>query len=166
VVIDRDGFRPNVGIIICNDHGKVFWARRIGGKDAWQFPQGGIDAGETPEQALYRELLEEVGLQSEHVELLGQTERWLRYHLPRQFVRRSRGRPCVGQKQKWFLLRLIAPESEIRLNATGKPEFDHWEWVDYWHPIDQVIHFKREVYRLAMQELASRAPVSVGLIQD
>lgn len=165
-MIDRDGFRPNVGIIICNDHGKVFWARRIGGKDAWQFPQGGIDAGETPEQALYRELLEEVGLQSEHVELLGQTERWLRYHLPRQFVRRSRGRPCVGQKQKWFLLRLIAPESEIRLNTTGKPEFDHWEWVDYWHPIDQVIHFKREVYRLAMQELASRAPVSVGLIQD
>ena len=165
-MIDRDGFRPNVGIIICNDHGKVFWARRIGGKDAWQFPQGGIDAGETPEQALYRELLEEVGLQSEHVELLGQTERWLRYHLPRQFVRRSRGRPCVGQKQKGFLLRLIAPESEIRLNATGKPEFDHWEWVDYWHPIDQVIHFKREVYRLAMQELASRAPVGVGLIQD
>ena len=165
-MIDRDGFRPNVGIIICNDHGKVFWARRIGGKDAWQFPQGGIDAGETPEQALYRELLEEVGLQSEHVELLGQTERWLRYHLPRQFVRRSRGRPCVGQKQKWFLLRLIAPESEISLNATGKPEFDHWEWVDYWHPIDQVIHFKREVYRLAMQELASRAPVGVGLIQD
>lgn len=165
-MIDRDGFRPNVGIIICNDHGKVFWARRIGGKDAWQFPQGGIDAGETPEQALYRELLEEVGLQSEHVELLGQTERWLRYHLPRQFVRRNRGRPCVGQKQKWFLLRLIAPESEIRLNATGKPEFDHWEWVDYWHPIDQVIHFKREVYRLAMQELASRAPMGAGLLQD
>jgi putative (di)nucleoside polyphosphate hydrolase len=165
-VIDEDGFRPNVGIIICNGDGKVFWARRVGGKDAWQFPQGGIDAGESPEQALFRELYEEVGLRAHQVEVLGETNRWLRYHLPRQYWRKGPGPRCVGQKQKWFLLRLRVPDGEIQLDAHGTPEFDHWEWVDYWHPIDRVIHFKRQVYRLAMQELAPVAPSGVGIKQE
>jgi len=165
-VIDEDGFRPNVGIIICNGDGKVFWARRVGGKDAWQFPQGGIDAGESPEQALFRELYEEVGLRAHQVEVLGQTDRWLRYHLPRQYWRKGPGPRCVGQKQKWFLLRLRVPDSAIQLDAHGSPEFDHWEWVDYWHPVDRVIHFKREVYRLAMQELEPVVPKSMGIEQE
>ncbi len=165
-MIDEDGFRPNVGIIICNGDGKVFWARRVGGKDAWQFPQGGIDAGESPEQALFRELYEEVGLRAHQVEVLAQTDRWLRYHLPRQYWRRGPGPRCVGQKQKWFLLRLRVPDSAIQLDAHGSPEFDHWEWVDYWHPIDRVIHFKREVYRLAMQELEPVVPKSMGIEQE
>jgi putative (di)nucleoside polyphosphate hydrolase len=165
-VIDEDGFRPNVGIIICNGDGKVFWARRVGGKDAWQFPQGGIDAGESPEQALFRELYEEVGLRAHQVEVLGQTDRWLRYHLPRQYWRKGPGPRCVGQKQKWFLLRLRVPDSAIQLDAHGRPEFDHWEWVDYWYPIDRVIHFKREVYRLAMQELEPVVPKSMGIEQE
>ena len=165
-MIDEDGFRPNVGIIICNGDGKVFWARRVGGKDAWQFPQGGIDAGESPEQALFRELYEEVGLGAHQVEVLGQTDRWLRYHLPRQYWRKGPGPRCVGQKQKWFLLRLRVPDSAIQLDAHGSPEFDHWEWVDYWHPIDRVIHFKREVYRLAMQELEPVVPKSMGIEQE
>lgn len=165
-MIDEDGFRPNVGIIICNGDGKVFWARRVGGKDAWQFPQGGIDAGESPEQALFRELYEEVGLRAHQVEVLGETDRWLRYHLPRQYWRKGPGPRCVGQKQKWFLLRLRVPDSAIQLDAHGTPEFDHWEWVDYWHPIDRVIHFKREVYRLAMQELEPVVPKSMGIEQE
>ena len=165
-MIDEDGFRPNVGIIICNGDGKVFWARRVGGKDAWQFPQGGIDAGESPEQALFRELYEEVGLRAHQVEVLGQTDRWLRYHLPRQYWRKGPGPRCVGQKQKWFLLRLRVSDSAIQLDAHGSPEFDHWEWVDYWHPINRVIHFKREVYRLAMQELEPVVPKSMGIEQE
>ena len=165
-MIDEDGFRPNVGIIICNGDGKVFWARRVGGKDAWQFPQGGIDAGESPEQALFRELYEEVGLRAHQVEVLGQTDRWLRYHLPRQYWRKGPGPRCVGQKQKWFLLRLRVSDSAIQLDAHGSPEFDHWEWVDYWHPINRVIHFKREVYRLAMQELESVVPRSGRIEQE
>ncbi len=165
-MIDEDGFRPNVGIIICNGDGKVFWARRVGGKDAWQFPQGGIDAGESPEQALFRELYEEVGLRAHQVEVLGETDRWLRYHLPRQYWRKGPGPRCVGQKQKWFLLRLRVSDSAIQLDAHGSPEFDHWEWVDYWHPINRVIHFKREVYRLAMQELESVVPRSGRIEQE
>ena len=146
-MIDSEGFRANVGIVLANDRCQVLWARRVGGRDAWQFPQGGIQAGESPEQALYRELHEEVGLKPEAVEVLGATRGWLRYRLPRRFIRR-------GQKQKWYLLRMLADDAEVRLDINDKPEFDHWRWVSYWYPLNQVISFKREVYRRAMKELA------------
>ena len=153
-MIDSDGFRANVGIVVANDHGQVLWARRVGGRDAWQFPQGGINRGETPEQALYRELEEEVGLTPGAVEVLGCTRGWLRYRLPKAFVRKRQNPVCIGQKQKWFLLRMLADDTEVRFDQNEKPEFDHWQWVSYWYPLDQVIAFKREVYRRAMKELA------------
>jgi len=167
-VIDADGFRPNVGIILCGSAGRVLWAKRIG-QQAWQFPQGGINPGETPEQALYRELYEELGLEPDHVQILGVTDNWLRYRLPRRYVRRGRNPTCVGQKQKWFALRLLATEDQVRFDRCGRPEFDGWRWVDYWHPLKEVVTFKREVYRLALRELsgvidqnAPTAPVSVS----
>jgi putative (di)nucleoside polyphosphate hydrolase len=153
-VIDSDGFRPNVGIMLANDQGQLLWARRVGGHDAWQFPQGGISAGETPEEALYRELHEEVGLASDAVEVLGSTKGWLRYRLPRRFIREGQKPLCIGQKQKWFLLRLLETDAAVQLHLNDKPEFDHWQWVSYWYPLNQVISFKREVYRKAMKELA------------
>ncbi|GAC1628512.1 MAG: RNA pyrophosphohydrolase [Nevskia sp.] len=151
-MIDADGFRPNVGIILAHADGRVLWAKRIG-QDAWQFPQGGINRGETPEQALYRELEEELGLRPEHVERLGVTQGWLSYRLPSRLVRRGRRPVCIGQKQKWFLLRLVGCESLVCFDRTEKPEFDHWKWVDYWQPLQEVVSFKREVYRDALQEL-------------
>lgn len=153
-MIDADGFRPNVGIVLANDAGQVLWARRIGGADAWQFPQGGINDDETPEQALYRELDEEVGLQPDQVDLVASTRGWLHYRLPRRFVRWNQKPLCVGQKQKWFLLRMRADDAAVRLDRDQKPEFDHWQWVSYWYPVSQVVDFKREVYRSAMKELA------------
>jgi putative (di)nucleoside polyphosphate hydrolase len=140
--------------MLANDQGQLLWARRVGGHDAWQFPQGGISAGETPEQALYRELHEEVGLSSDAVEVLGSTKGWLRYRLPRRFIREGQKPLCIGQKQKWFLLRLLEPDAAVQLDLNDKPEFDHWQWVSYWYPLNQVISFKREVYRKAMKELA------------
>ena len=140
--------------MVANDQGQLLWARRVGGRNAWQFPQGGINEKETPEEALYRELEEEIGLIEASVEILGATRGWLRYRLPKRFVRKGQTPVCIGQKQKWFLLRMLAQDSAVRLDANDKPEFDHWRWVSYWYPLNQVIPFKREVYRRAMKELA------------
>ena len=152
-VIDAEGYRPNVGMILCNDNYQVFWARRIG-QDSWQFPQGGIKRDENPEQALYRELHEEVGLSPQSVEILAATRGWLRYRLPRKMIRHDSLPVCVGQKQKWFMLKLKADESLIQTDRSDQPEFDGWSWVSYWYPIGQVVSFKREVYRRAMREFA------------
>ena len=152
-MLDRDGFRPNVGIILCNAQNKVFWGKRIR-EHAWQFPQGGIDHGESPEAAMYRELMEEVGLRPEHVEILGRTRDWLRYEVPSHWIKREWRSSYRGQKQIWFLLRLIGRDSDVSLRATPHPEFDAWRWSDYWVPLEDVVEFKREVYKLALNELA------------
>ena len=152
-MIDASGFRANVGIVIADGQGHVLWAKRVGGRDAWQFPQGGIKENETPEQALYRELEEEVGLCAEDVELVHVTQGWLRYRLPRRMVR-DNAPVCIGQKQKWFLLLLKSNPSRIRFDAGDTPEFDHWRWVSYWHPLAKVIAFKKDVYRRALKELS------------
>ena len=156
-MIDRDGYRPNVGIVLCNCKNEVFWGKRVR-EHAWQFPQGGINHQETPEQALYRELNEEVGLEPEDVRILACTRGWLRYRLPQRLVRTHSQPLCIGQKQKWFLLRLLSDETRVRMDLTGKPEFDGWRWVSYWYPLGQVVTFKREVYRRALKELAPRLP--------
>lgn len=150
-MIDAKGFRPNVGIILCNQDNQVLWARRVG-QDAWQFPQGGIREHESAEQALYRELHEEVGLRPEQVEIIGRSREWLAYRLPRHLLRHDRKPLCIGQKQRWFLLRLTGSEDDVRLDRSDKPEFDHWRWVEYWHPLQEVVSFKRNVYRSALQE--------------
>lgn len=152
-LIDRDGFRPNVGIILSNEERRLFWGRRIG-QNAWQFPQGGINVDESPAEAMYRELEEEVGLEPHQVTILGYTQGWLRYHLPRRFIRHHCGPICIGQKQVWFLLRVDCPEDSFCLNRSPKPEFDAWRWVRYWQPLHEVVYFKRRVYELALEELA------------
>jgi putative (di)nucleoside polyphosphate hydrolase len=164
-VIDSDGYRPNVGIILANDAGQVLWAKRIG-QEAWQFPQGGIQHGEAPRDALLRELHEELGLRHDDVEIVAVTQGWLRYQLPKRYVRNNRGRICIGQKQKWFLLRLLAPEARVHFDASPTPEFDGWRWIDWWTPVDEVIEFKREVYRRALDELAAAAGIAARSTAD
>ncbi|MHB8455688.1 MAG: RNA pyrophosphohydrolase [Acidiferrobacterales bacterium] len=152
-MIDENGYRPNVGIILCDCRDRVFWARRCG-QDGWQFPQGGIKLHETAEQALFRELYEEVGLDTAHVRLIGRTRDWLHYDIPKTYQRTSRSTAFRGQKQIWFLLRLIANENNVRLDASSDPEFDAWRWVDYWSPLESIVDFKRHVYKQALTELA------------
>jgi len=158
-VIDSEGYRPNVGIILCNAEGRLFWAKRIG-QHSWQFPQGGIRRDESPEQAMFRELAEEVGLRPEHVQVIGSTRGWLRYRLPKRLVRHGCRPPCIGQKQIWFLLRMRCSEDVVRLDLSEHPEFDLWQWVDYWYPLHAVVAFKRHVYWRALHELASYLPVT------
>ncbi|MBT0569566.1 RNA pyrophosphohydrolase [Curvibacter sp. CHRR-16] len=156
-MLDRDGFRPNVGIVLLNHRNQVFWGKRIR-SHSWQFPQGGIDRGETPEQAMYRELHEEIGLSPEHVTIVARTRNWLRYEVPDRFIRREARGHYKGQKQIWFLLRLVGPDWNLNLRATNHPEFDAWRWNDYWVPLDAVIEFKRGVYEMALTELARYLP--------
>ena len=161
-MLDRDGYRPNVGIILANQKNEVFWGKRVN-QHAWQFPQGGIKHGETPIQAMYRELEEEIGLHSDHVRVLGRTREWLRYEVPEKWLRHAKeGNPDLagqgrgayrGQKQIWFLLRMTGRDCDVSLRASGHPEFDAWRWHDYWVPIEAVIDFKREGYRQALIEL-------------
>jgi putative (di)nucleoside polyphosphate hydrolase len=151
-MLDRDGYRPNVGIILLNQVNEVFWGKRVR-EHSWQFPQGGIDRGESPEEAMFRELEEEVGLQREHVHLIGRTREWLRYDVPEHWVRREWRGHYRGQKQIWFLLRLVGKDADINLRFSDHPEFDAWRWHDYWVPLESVIEFKREVYRAALNEL-------------
>jgi putative (di)nucleoside polyphosphate hydrolase len=139
--------------MISDREGRLLWARRIG-QDAWQFPQGGIKRHETPEQALFRELAEELGLRPEHVQVMGCTRGWLRYRLPRHLIRHGHRPLCIGQKQRWYMLRLIGSEHDVRLDLSEKPEFDGWRWVSYWYPLQEVVAFKRRVYLRALQELA------------
>jgi putative (di)nucleoside polyphosphate hydrolase len=154
-VIDADGFRANVGIILMH-RGEVFVGRRTGGR-GWQFPQGGVRSGEALENTLYRELEEEIGVVKASVDLLGQTDRWLRYRLPSRYVRRNRHPLCIGQKQRWFLLRLKQADVTFDLGRTSEPEFDQWRWAPYWDPVKEVIFFKRPVYARALTELATLA---------
>ena len=155
-LIDTQGFRANVGIVLIRDGGDVFLGGRSDGR-GWQFPQGGVQRDETAEQALFRELREEVGLEPGDVEVIAATRSWLRYRLPRQYVRR-RSRPiCIGQKQRWFLLRMLGGEERVRFDVTSQPEFDSWRWVDYWSPVREVIYFKRNVYARALEELGHTA---------
>jgi len=155
-VIDPDGFRANVGIVLMRGGGEVFLGRRMGGR-GWQFPQGGVREGEAVEAAVYRELHEEVGLQSRDVEIAGSTSAWLRYRLPPRYVRRKRTPLCIGQKQRWFLLKVRDEDVQFDFSLTPEPEFDASRWVHYWEPVREVIYFKRPVYAQALSELADHA---------
>ena len=161
-MIDSDGFRPNVGIIIFNDEGKLLWAKRLG-QNAWQFPQGGVQRHESAEEAVLRELNEEVGLEPHDVQIVASTGQWLKYRLPRHLIRQNSHPVCIGQKQKWFLLKLLTDTDRIRFDVGDKPEFDHCRWVSYWYPVKKVVAFKRDVYKKALEELNSHFNEALGI---
>ena len=153
-IIDKNGYRANVGIVLMNQHKELFFAKRRY-QSGWQFPQGGIRFGETPEIAMHRELLEEIGLTKNDTELLSESSHWYQYKIPKKNLRKlKKGKPhVIGQKQKWFLLKLIVPDETINLTYNSKfQEFDKWKWVDPTLPAMQVIGFKQQVYEQVLTE--------------
>jgi putative (di)nucleoside polyphosphate hydrolase len=148
----RGACRRGVGIMLLNRDGLVFVGRRIDRKEeAWQMPQGGIDRGETPREAAYRELKEEVG--TDQADIIAETKGWLRYELPGALRSRLwRGR-YVGQQQKWFAMRFNGRDSDVDL-GTHHPEFGAWRWVPHTRLDALIVPFKRQLYRDVVAEFA------------
>lgn len=137
-------YRPGVGIILLNKRNQIFVGRRHDLRgNAWQLPQGGIHDGETPAQAALRELKEEIG--TNHVEIVAESNRWFYYDLPKAMAKRSLGGRWYGQRQKWFVMRLMGSEDEIDV-ATVHPEFDRWRWITIRQLPDIAVSFKRQLY--------------------
>lgn len=151
-LIYDDGYRANVGIVICNPEGKVFFAKRRY-QSGWQFPQGGIIEGESPKKAMWRELLEETGLKKENTKLIKTSKNWYEYNLPKKNIRKNgKGTLVIGQRQKWFLLSFTDNSDLIKLDESTEQEFDSWKWVKPESSINQVIGFKRKVYQQVLDE--------------
>ena len=149
---NNEGYRPNVAMVVINSMNKVLICRRKNTR-TWQFPQGGIDNGEDIKKAMYRELAEEVGLSKADVSLVGESEGTITYDIPKTIRSKVLGGKFKGQEQKWFLLKLKKDNSEIKLDNEAFPEFDKYEWVSFWQPLNRIVDFKREAYREALSEL-------------
>ena len=149
---NTEGYRPNVAMVVINSMNKVLICRRKNTR-TWQFPQGGIDNGEVIKKAMYRELSEEVGLSEDDVSLVGESEGTITYDIPKTIRSKVLGGKFKGQEQKWFLLKLNKDNCEIKLDNEAFPEFDKYEWVSFWQPLNRIVDFKREAYREALSEL-------------
>ena len=149
---NNEGYRPNVAMVVMNSTNKVLICRRKNTRK-WQFPQGGIDNGEDIKKAMYRELSEEVGLSKDDVSLVGESEGTITYDIPKTIRSKVLVGKFKGQEQKWFLLKLNKDNCEIKLDNEAFPEFDKYEWVSFWQPLNRIVDFKREAYRKALSEL-------------
>lgn len=148
-------YRPNVGAVLFNPQGLILVARRAdmpnaeGAAGGWQLPQGGMDEGEDPAIAVFRELEEEVG--TAHAEILAEHPEWLTYDLPPELLGKALGGKWRGQKQKWFALRFLGTDADIRLDLDPHPEFDAWRWAHLRDLPSMAVPFKRAIYdRLAV----------------
>jgi putative (di)nucleoside polyphosphate hydrolase len=143
-------YRNGVGVMLLNQNNQVFVGKRIDTtSEAWQMPQGGVDPGETPLQAAFRELKEEIG--TDKVELLRESADWYTYDLPDELVGKIWGGQYRGQKQKWFAMRLTGTEADINI-ATPDPEFCEWQWIDIRMLPDMIVPFKRTLYKALVDE--------------
>ncbi|GHF20393.1 RNA pyrophosphohydrolase [Kordiimonas sediminis] len=146
-------YRKCAGIMLLNPEGLIFTGERIDTPGAWQMPQGGIDPGETPREAAFRELEEEIGVPQSAIKLLAETADWVTYDLPPSLLGKVWQGKYRGQKQHWALMQLNAPESVINIH-TKHPEFMAWRWSSPAEVIRDIVPFKRDVYKTVIDEFA------------
>lgn len=152
--IEKLPYRPCVGVMLVNPAGLIFVGQRIDNPGpAWQMPQGGIDAGEDPRTAALRELWEETGVREGHVDIVAETSEWVTYDLPHDLVPKLWHGRFRGQRQKWFLMRLTGGDAVIDIE-TDHPEFSRWRWIDPGDLVDNIVPFKRDMYRQVLAYLA------------
>ncbi len=145
-------YRLGVGVALLNEADMVFVGRRIDQTaEAWQMPQGGIDPGEDPRQTALRELEEEIGVPPARTAIIAESRDWLSYDLPPEIADKVWKGKYRGQKQKWYLCRLIGDESAINI-ATAHPEFDAWKWARFSELPDLIVPFKRPIYEAIVAE--------------
>lgn len=143
-------YRPCVGIMLLNAEGDVFVGQRIDTTvEAWQMPQGGIDDGETPAEAAFRELEEEIG--TARARIIAESRDWLDYDLPEHLVGRVWKGKYRGQRQKWYAMRFEGQDSDINL-ATADPEFNAWQWLPAEKLPATIVPFKRALYERILEE--------------
>ena len=147
------GYRPCVGVMLVNAAGKAFVGRRIDNKegDWWQMPQGGVDPGEDLKDAALRELGEETGARSEHVDILRRMEEPIRYDLPEELIGKLWDGKYRGQEQVWFFARFTGTDADIDLEAHDSPEFCDWRWIDPEQLPELIVPFKKRVYRAVVE---------------
>jgi putative (di)nucleoside polyphosphate hydrolase len=144
-------YRPGIGIVLVNNDNLVFVARRLDTPlNAWQMPQGGIEKRERPDDAVFRELKEEIG--TNHIKIIAKTAHWHHYDLPKELVKKVWGGRFRGQKQKWFACRFLGQDSDINLQ-TENPEFCDWRWTEAKDLPHLAVSFKRNTYEQVMAEL-------------
>ena len=142
-------------MMVLNRQGRVFAGKRIDQSiEAWQMPQGGIDEGETPRQAMSRELKEEIG--TDHVEILREHEGWLTYDLPPHLLGIAWEGRYRGQRLKWFALRFLGSDGEIDVK-TPHQEFSDWKWLALRDLLPLVVPFKRDIYAKVIEAFGDLA---------